>query len=311
MKKMILMAVMMAIAFSARAMSYMDARNEALYLSDKMAYELNLSMAQFDAVYEINFDYFYMVNHRSEVNGKYWRRRNSDMKYVLSSLQYNHYRSIKYFYRPLGWSGNSVVYNIYSYYRNRNHLYYEVPSVFDNYRGGHSNSSGSYYSGRSFDNGRHPNAFSYRGGYYDNWRQSGNSNSWNYNNNGGNMNDNRPDRGNSSGGSQGGSSWHIGNQNNNQGNSGSNASGNGSQKKNDNSNNASRSGQGSSVKFGSNASKNNSSNANQNNSGSSSRSGAKNDSEQNKNDNSNASSGSQSSSSSKSNNAGTFGGRRK
>ena len=291
MKKMLLMAVMMAIALSARAMSYMDARNEALFLSDKMAYEMNLSMSQFDAVYEINFDYFYMVNQRSEVNGKYWRRRNSDMKYVLSTVQYNYYRSVSYFYRPLGWSGNALVYNVYSHYRNRNHLYYELPSVFDNYRGGHSNSSGSYYSGRTFDNGRRPSNFDSRGGNYVNWRQNGNSNGKNLNN-------------------QGGTSWHIGNQNNNQGGSIGNGTGNGQQNKNGSASNSSRSGQGNTVKFGSNASKSNIDNSNKNTSNSS-RSNATSDSDKSKNDNSKTSTSSQRSGSSVTNNSGTFGGRRK
>ena len=44
MKKMILALVaMMAIATSGKAMSYEQARNEALFLTDKMAYELNLT----------------------------------------------------------------------------------------------------------------------------------------------------------------------------------------------------------------------------------------------------------------------------
>ena len=41
MKKMMLLAVMMVMTISANAMSYEQARNEALFLTDKMAYELN------------------------------------------------------------------------------------------------------------------------------------------------------------------------------------------------------------------------------------------------------------------------------
>ena len=37
---------------SANAMSYERAREEALYLTDKMAYELGLSADQYNAVYE-------------------------------------------------------------------------------------------------------------------------------------------------------------------------------------------------------------------------------------------------------------------
>ena len=51
-----LMVAMMTIALTAAAMPYSDARNKALFLSDKMAYELNLTKPQLEAVYEINLD---------------------------------------------------------------------------------------------------------------------------------------------------------------------------------------------------------------------------------------------------------------
>ena len=41
MKKMMILAMMMVMTISANAMSYNAAKNEALFLSDKMAYELN------------------------------------------------------------------------------------------------------------------------------------------------------------------------------------------------------------------------------------------------------------------------------
>ena len=50
MKKMLMMAVMMVMTISANAMSYTAAKNEALFLSDKMAYELDLTDAQYEAV---------------------------------------------------------------------------------------------------------------------------------------------------------------------------------------------------------------------------------------------------------------------
>ena len=47
---MMILAVMMVMTISANAMSYNAAKNEALFLSDKMAYELNLTAAQYEAV---------------------------------------------------------------------------------------------------------------------------------------------------------------------------------------------------------------------------------------------------------------------
>ena len=54
MKKIMILAMLMVMTITANAMSYMEAKKEALYLSDKMAWELSLTNAQYDAVYEIN-----------------------------------------------------------------------------------------------------------------------------------------------------------------------------------------------------------------------------------------------------------------
>ena len=53
MKKLMILAMMMVMTISANAMSYNAAKNEALFLSDKMAYELNLTAAQYEAVYDM------------------------------------------------------------------------------------------------------------------------------------------------------------------------------------------------------------------------------------------------------------------
>ena len=66
--KIFTLAVMMAMTISANAMSYNAAKHEALFLSDKMAYELNLTDAQYDAVYEINLDYLMSVNIQNGIN---------------------------------------------------------------------------------------------------------------------------------------------------------------------------------------------------------------------------------------------------
>ena len=60
--RLMILAVMMVMTISARsamplgssknAMNYNAAKNEALFLSDKMAYELNLTAAQYEAVYD-------------------------------------------------------------------------------------------------------------------------------------------------------------------------------------------------------------------------------------------------------------------
>ena len=92
MKKMFaIMVMMMTIAIQAAAMSYTQARQEALYLSDKMAYELGLSVQQYADVYEINLDYFLSVNTQRDLYGLNWQLRNRDLRYVLTAYQYDLY----------------------------------------------------------------------------------------------------------------------------------------------------------------------------------------------------------------------------
>lgn len=148
MKKMMMTAMMMVITISASAMSYSQARNEALFLSDKMAYELNLTSEQYDAVYEINLDYMMSVNGKSDVSGVWWNRRNTDLRFVLTSWQYRQYQDLKYFYRPLSWKSGRLVYNVYNHYGNRSLFYRARPTVFVSYRGGNNHKSAHFYADR-------------------------------------------------------------------------------------------------------------------------------------------------------------------
>ena len=53
-KLMIILTALFTMTVSANAMSYEQARQQALFLTDKMAYELNLTEDQYEAAYEIN-----------------------------------------------------------------------------------------------------------------------------------------------------------------------------------------------------------------------------------------------------------------
>ena len=87
MKKMIFALVtMLTLSLSARAMSYEQARNEALFLTDKMAYELNLTDAQYEAAFEINLDYLMSVATVDDVFGVYWERRNLELYSILLAV---------------------------------------------------------------------------------------------------------------------------------------------------------------------------------------------------------------------------------
>ena len=153
MKKMIFALVMMLTsAVSASAMSYEQARNEALFLTDKMAYELNLTDAQYEAAYEINLDYLMSVATVDDVFGVYWERRNLDLSYILYSWQWDAFRAATYFYRPLYWDAGYWHFGIYARYPHRDYFYFGRPHFYATYRGGHSwhlNGGHSYYHGRS------------------------------------------------------------------------------------------------------------------------------------------------------------------
>ena len=143
-----ILAVMMVMTISAKAMSYNAAKNEALFLSDKMAYELNLTDAQYDAVYEINLDYMMSVNGRNDVFGTWWNRRNMDLQYVLTAWQYNKYVSLDYFYRPMTWNAGGWTFNIYAHYTNRSHFFKARPTVFISYKGGNNRKADRFYADR-------------------------------------------------------------------------------------------------------------------------------------------------------------------
>ena len=149
MKKIFTLAMMMVMTISANAMSYKTAKNEALFLSDKMAYELNLTEAQYEDVYEINLDYLMSVNGRNDAYGTWWKRRNTDLKYVLTAYQYEKYLKQSYFYRPLTWNNGGWTFNVYNHYSNKHNFFKHNPKGFASYKGGNNKRSDRYYADRS------------------------------------------------------------------------------------------------------------------------------------------------------------------
>ena len=147
MKKIMILAMMMVMTISANAMSYNAAKNEALFLSDKMAYELNLTAAQYEAVYEINLDYLMSLNGHGDVFGTWWNRRNADLRYVLNSWQYDKYVALSHFYRPVAWKAGVWTFAVYAHY-NRGHFYNAHPKVFVTYKGGNSHRDPRFYADR-------------------------------------------------------------------------------------------------------------------------------------------------------------------
>ncbi len=174
MKRLLLSLVLMASVLSASAFGYDRAREQALFLSDKMAYELNLSQEQYDLAYQINLDYFLNVSSHRDIFGVYWQYRDADLRYILYDWQYSLYRTLDYFFQPLRWVNASWYFPVYSRY-SRTHFYFGRPGPYISYRGGwrsHGYRSVSPYashrphSGRGLRDHHYPGAG--RPGYYNN-----------------------------------------------------------------------------------------------------------------------------------------------
>lgn len=155
MKRMIiaLVAMFMMTFTTASAMSYKQARQQALFLTDKMAYELNLTEDQYEAAYEVNLDYLMSVDTYDDLYGAYWRQRNMDLSYILLDWQYRTYLNATYFYRPLYWNAGYWHFVIYARYPRRDYFYFGCPHFYVSYRGGHSwrvNGNRSWYHGKRF-----------------------------------------------------------------------------------------------------------------------------------------------------------------
>ena len=150
MKRLLLTLAVTLACISAKAMSYERAREEALYLTDKMAYELNLNDQQYNDAYEINLDYLMSMNSEADLFGTYFAYRMSDFRHILYDWQYDMLLATEYFVRPLLWRTGGWYFPIYSYY-NRGYFYFSHPHVYVSYRGGHRHDfyrHGHYYAGR-------------------------------------------------------------------------------------------------------------------------------------------------------------------
>ncbi|MDD5877492.1 MAG: hypothetical protein PUC81_08880, partial [Prevotellaceae bacterium] len=154
MKKFILaLTALLVLTVSASAMSYEQARQQALFLTDTMAYELNLTDAQYEAAYEINLDYLMGVRTVDDLYGTYWERRRLDFSYILLSWQYRAFCDAAYFFRPLYWDAGYWHFGIYARYPHRDYFFFGRPTFYVEYRGGHAwhmNGGRSWYRSRHY-----------------------------------------------------------------------------------------------------------------------------------------------------------------
>ena len=119
-------------------MSTSKIRKETRFLTDKMAYELNLTTQQYNDAYEINYDFIYSVRNIMDyvARGYEWAMddyyealdiRNDDLRWVLSDGQYRRFMGADYFYRPIYVTGGRWSLRVYINYPNRGLFYFGVP----------------------------------------------------------------------------------------------------------------------------------------------------------------------------------------
>ena len=132
-----ILSLLVAIATSIPTfgMSLRDAQAQAYFLSDKMAYELNLTPQQYDQVYQVNLEYFLSVNSPSDLDGIWWRYRNTDLSYILYDWQWRLYRAADYFIRPLSWVRGAWYCSLWDRYH-RDYFFYHRPTVYVHCHGG-------------------------------------------------------------------------------------------------------------------------------------------------------------------------------
>ena len=131
---------------TAHPMSYSAMRNNARFLTDRMAYTLGLSTALLDDLYYINYDYICGVNDYLDdvALGYYYddymdvlRRRDIALQRLLTSAQWATLMTYDYFYRPISFVDRAWRFALYAFDHRPNYYYYRVPRHFNSYRGGH------------------------------------------------------------------------------------------------------------------------------------------------------------------------------
>lgn len=143
------------------AMSNSKIRKETRFLTDKMAQELNMTTAQYNDVYEINFDFINSIGYLMDdaVRGNEWALneyygsldiRNDDLRWVLNDMQYRRFIQTDYFYRPVYASGGRWNFRIYITYTNHNQFFFGKPYHYRSYAGGRYRRTNnvSFYRGR-------------------------------------------------------------------------------------------------------------------------------------------------------------------
>ena len=143
-----MMILMLCVSIPASAMSMSKVRENARFLTDRMAYELKLTPMQYDDVYEVNYDFIDNIRYIMDdvVRGydhavdRYYQfldYRNDDLRWILSASQYRRFMGVDYFYRPVYTTASNWLFRIYKVYHDVKHFYFDKPHHYKSYKGGH------------------------------------------------------------------------------------------------------------------------------------------------------------------------------
>lgn len=148
--KTLLVGIMMFVstAMIAQPMNYNAIRNNARFLTDRMAYTLGINNpVLIDDIYRINFDYIYGVNeylddvalgYRYDDYMMICEERDYALRMLLGDVLWSRIIGYDYFYRPIMFENHRWRFGIYLHDWDRSRFYFSAPRYYDGgYRGGH------------------------------------------------------------------------------------------------------------------------------------------------------------------------------
>lgn len=146
-KVMITMVLALIASVNVMAMTKSRSRQEASYLTDKMAYELHLTPNQMQDVYEISYDYFRALGSVYNSYNREYDEWYTSLSYILSAWQWRQFHRLEYFLTPVTVVNRAWYLPVYGRY-GKGVSYYQAPSSWRTYVGGHYKNT-NYYQSRS------------------------------------------------------------------------------------------------------------------------------------------------------------------
>lgn len=143
----IMMLMISTSSVFAHPMSYNVMRDNARFLTDRMAYTLGIASGMIiDDLYRINFDFICGVNDYLDDVALGYRyddylavihERDMALRILLGERIWRRLVTFDYFYRPISFLNHRWSFRIYAYDNRHGHYYFSSPRHYADYRGGH------------------------------------------------------------------------------------------------------------------------------------------------------------------------------